>query len=127
MLQSNDAVNGLRIVAGIELAMLMAGLTAIAVWKISRGVRQWFLHSAAREGMPGGGAPAAMRWQLLIVTLVAAVAYLGQLPAAIGSGKLPDVPDFALGLLACSQAVYLGTAACTLLRRFLIARRGEER
>jgi hypothetical protein len=51
------------------------------------------------------------RVQLLLFTLATAGTYLSEVLAALGSGKLPDVPETLLAVLGGSNVFYLGTKA----------------
>jgi hypothetical protein len=105
----------LREVVRLELAILVACFTVAVLWKMLRAavrmVNRPALDKILRSGITG-----ALRLQMPVASLVVALLYLLRLPQSAGSGSLPPIPGFALALLACSQAAFLGVMARRLFR-----------
>jgi hypothetical protein len=107
----------LRAALRIELAILVAGCAAVVAWKILRGAARWARHPETRNAL-GSWMTGALRLQMPVASLLIAFLYLVRLPTSAASGSLPPVPDFALALLAGSQALFLAGMAWRLLRPF---------
>lgn len=101
--------------AGYTGLALIAGFAAVAGWKLlSGGISlDGLLTSYDRRGR-GRSSPG--RQQLLLLTLVAAGQYLAAVLHNPGATSLPPVPQSLLGILAGSQALYLGGKAFSLKR-----------
>lgn len=119
----------LRDVVRFELAILVACFSATIGWRILRATLRPESRLAFRS-LFGGGIAGAVRVQLLVGSVVFALLYVASALQSAGTGALPRVPNYALALLAGSQAAFLG-AAWRSLRSFGtwrgIFRSGEEK
>jgi hypothetical protein len=116
----------LREALRIELAVLVACFAAVLAWKILRGAARWVRDPETRNALRGG-ATAALRLQMPAASLLISLLYLVRLPESAASGSLPQVPDYALALLAGSQLVFLGAMARSLLGPFGIFKNEGEK
>jgi hypothetical protein len=105
----------------IELVALLACFAAVLAWRILHEVSVLARHAETRRAPPSWRTR-AIRLQMPVVSLMVAFLYLVQLRRSAGSGNLPQVPEYALALLAGSQAVFLSVMARCLLRSFGILR-----
>lgn len=116
----------LREALRVELALLVAVCAAVVAWKILRGAVRWVRHPETRNAL-GGWMTGALRLQMPVASLLIALLYLAGLPRSAASGSLPPVPDFALAVLAGSQAVFLVVMARRLLVPFGVLRKVGEK
>jgi hypothetical protein len=116
----------LREAVRLELAILVACFVTLVGWKILRDAVRRVGLPETRIALPSG-IMGALRLQMPAASLVVALFYLVRLPQSAGSGSLPPVSEFALALLAGSQAVFLAVMAQRLLRPFGILRNEREK
>ena len=110
----------------IESAILVAGFILVVGWKLLRAMLRPENRQALRRYF-GEGISAIIRVQLLTGTLIFAFLYLAGLLQSAGSGAFPPIPNYAVALLAGSQAVFAGAAAWRSLRSFGILRNEGEK
>jgi hypothetical protein len=100
----------LREIARAEVAILIAGLGVLGLWKILRA-RPGLGGRLGSRDQTGHWVAGALRWQMGLITVAVALVYLLSSLGAAGSGTLPPVPWWALVVLALSHGAWLASVA----------------